>query len=66
MVLMTLYADDLHVTKPTKDPRDYMSLLEGITAIANHIETLHLALYESKCKCIKKTASSPSSRIIRK
>ena len=43
MVLMTLYADDLHLTKPIKDARDYISLQEDITAIANHIEKLHLA-----------------------
>ena len=43
MVLMTLYADDLHVTKPIKDAHDNVSVQEDITAIANHIEKLHLA-----------------------
>ena len=28
---MTLYADDLHLTKPIKDARDYISLQEDIT-----------------------------------
>ena len=47
MVLMTLYADDLHLTKPIKDARDYISLQEDITAIANHIEKLHATEIDS-------------------
>ena len=62
---MTLYADDLLLTKPIKVANDYILLQQDITTITNHIEELHLTLNASVYSGVKKkTASSPSSRNI--